>query len=87
MNLNLFKKRVAIKEMEIPSSEKQQIDAVETWVVRWLSRYGEFSNNVRPECEVFTSFEDAEKFKQALIDAFKLIKHTYGARVTVSKND
>lgn len=78
--MNIFKK------IEVPNGDKETLTAYETWFVRWRSRHGEFSNDTKDECEVFLTKEDAEKFATRLKEAFKLIKHTSGTNVTVSKN-
>lgn len=75
-----------LKKIFVPSGEKQELTAYETWSVRWRSRYGEYYGHTQDEMEVFTTKEDAEKFATELRAAFKLIKHTSGCRVKVSKN-
>ena len=60
----------------IPSGQKQVVQAVETWEVRWQSRYGTYSYDTKNEVMVFTSEEDAKKFADALKDAFKLTRNT-----------
>ena len=72
-----------LKSLFIPTAEKRQVDAVELWEVRWHSRHGEFSSCTQPECEVFPVKADAEAFAKALSDAFALIKHTSGTRVSI----
>lgn len=49
---------------------------VETWVVRWNSRYGSFSGDNKEQVQVFTDFEEAKAFKAELERANKLLKHT-----------
>lgn len=78
--MNLFKKIL------VPSKQNQELTAYETWAVRWRSRNGRYSSDIRDEMELFTSKEDAEKFATALREAFKLIRHTSGDKVEVSKN-
>lgn len=51
-----------LKKLFIPSEQKQEVDAYESWIVRWHSRYDEYSSSVKPEGEMFTSKEDADKF-------------------------
>lgn len=66
------------KKLTIPkTNETKQIDAVQLWEVRWMSRYGEFSSDTRPEVEVFTSEADAIVFAESLRNAYRLIRHTY----------
>jgi len=65
--------------------QQQSVEIFECWEVRWQSRHGAFSHDTVPEIRVFPKRKDAEDFKAALEDAFKLIKHTSGNRVTVTK--
>jgi hypothetical protein len=82
MNIrNLFVKKVTAPQ----SSAVKTVDAVQLWTVRWLSRYNEYAGSVREEVEAFTSEQDARDFKLALENAFKLLKHTSGTTVTITK--
>ena len=78
--MNIFKK------LFIPSGEKQEVTAYESWVVRWESRYGEYSSSTQKEAEVFTNEEEAKAFAKQLTEAFKLIKHTSGNYVKITKS-
>ena len=78
---NLFRKTLIVPQ----SNDTKEIPAVQLWSVRWCSRYGEYSSNIRAETEVFTSEEDAKEFQLALQNAFKLIKHTSNETVTLTK--
>jgi hypothetical protein len=79
---------IILKTLLMPFSNKtKSVDAVQLWEVRWTSRHGEFSGMTSTELEGFTSEELANEFAQALRNAFKLIKHSSGNRVTVSKAD
>jgi len=75
-----------LKKLFVPSGQQQELTAYESWSVRWRSRYGEYSGDTQPEMEIFTTKKDAEKFATQLRNAFNLIKHTNGTKVTVSKN-
>lgn len=78
--MNIFKK------IFIPSGEKVELKAYETWFVRWTTRHGEYFSDTKDTMEVFTSKEDAELFADQLKAAFKLIKYTSGNRVTITKD-
>jgi hypothetical protein len=79
--LNLF-----TKKLEVPqSNEVKTVDAVQLWSVRWESRYGEYSGSTRKEMEAFTSEQEAQAFKLALENAFKLLRHTSGTTVILTK--
>lgn len=67
------------------SNALRETDVAQTWEVRWYSRQGQYSSDVQPECEVFISEAEALHFKVALEQAFRLIRHTSGALVTISK--
>lgn len=69
------------------NEELVSVDVAQTWEVRWWSRYNGFSHGTQGEVSVFVSEETANRFAQALRDAFKLIKHTSGTAVTVKKSD
>ncbi len=96
--LGLFKKvktptgdTVAIaakgKEIIAPSGETVELESVETWTVRWNSRYGGYSGDTQPEVEIFLSKRDAEHFRDQLKAAFSLIRHTSGTKVVVQRNN
>ena len=51
-------------------------DITELWQVRWVSRHGEFSGDVRTETELFYTKEAAEEFRRKLEQAFLLIRST-----------
>jgi len=80
--MNFFKRKV-----EVPNpQEKIELEGVQLWRVDWISRYDNWSGTIRKEAEVFTSEEDAEKFKNALKEAHKLIRNSgIETRVTMSK--
>lgn len=73
------------KKLFVPNGEQEELTAYETWSVRWVSRHGEFHDDVQNEIELFTTKEDAEKFANELKKAFKLIKHTSKTKVKISK--
>lgn len=74
------------KWLSVPvSNEQKQIEVVQTWEVRWQSRYGEFSQDTQPELECFTSEDEAITFAQSLRNAFALIRHTSGNKVCIRK--
>jgi hypothetical protein len=70
MGIFSFKKIIA------PTEARQEITAFQTWTVRWRSQNGKYDSDGHPECEVFTSIEDATKFANQLKDAFKLLRIT-----------
>ena len=75
------------KFFKIPTSETEEIKGLETWVVSWYSRYGAYSHDVEKCYQAFTSKENAIKFKKALEDAFKFIKHTHGDEVELKRQE
>ena len=51
------------KWLTVPfTNETKQEKVIQLWEVRWQSRYGEFSEDTRPEIEAFTSEEEARAF-------------------------
>lgn len=67
------------------SNEVTQKLAVQLWEVRWRSRHGEYGSDTQPELECFTNQQEAEDFAQALRQAFALIRHKSGNRVSVDR--
>lgn len=76
------------KKKKIPTGEDQEIDVVDTWAVRWTSRYGEYSGDIMSSIEVFPTQSEAGMFADELKRAFKLLKHSgEGTGVRVLKNN
>ena len=77
----------SFRKKSVPLTNKtRDIEVAQTWEVRWKSRYGDFSGCLRPEVEVFTSKEEAVKFKESLEAAAKLLKYTEFMRIaTIEK--
>jgi hypothetical protein len=70
----------------IPSARKQELKgAIETHVVSWTCRVGEYHSDTRKRYQAFTDIHEARKFKKALEDAHKLIGNTSGSNVTIEK--
>lgn len=79
--MNIF-----IRSLIVPrSNETKTIDVAQLWDVRWNSRHGEYSGDIRPQLECFTSEEAADAFAESLRNAFKLIRTTSGNNVFVTK--
>ena len=76
-----------IKKIFFRDEQETSVDAYDCWEVRWTSRYGGYSYDTKPEVRVFPKKAEAEAFKKALDDAFKLIRHTSGKRTVLSKQD
>lgn len=70
-------------KMLIPSGEKKEVDVVETWEVRWISRRGRWHTDTQEEVEIFVDEQAAKDFKKALQDAFKLLKFKQYYETTV----
>lgn len=64
----------------------KQISALEVWHVRWTSRSGEYSQDTAQQVEAFLSIEQATEFADSLRAAFKLLRHTSGTGVTITKS-
>lgn len=75
-----------LKKLFIPqSNETREIDVAQLWEVRWQSRHGEYCSDVRPEMETFLTETEACDFKASLENAFELIRHRSGTKITVQK--
>jgi hypothetical protein len=55
------------------------------WEVRWESRHGHYSGNVRSEVAAFTTRATAEAFAQTLRDAHKILRNTVEIKIKVTK--
>lgn len=71
--INIFKK-----------GSKTLTTDVDTYVVRWYKRYGEFSGEYTEFAQFFTSKEEAQEFADSLKRAIKLLGHTARHLTTVS---
>ncbi len=69
------------------SNETTEKDSVVLWIVLWYSRYGKFSTNIQREYEAFPDQRDAIQFRESLISAFKLLRHTHGTDVSIYSNE
>lgn len=49
---------------------------IETWVVRWNRRYGEYRTDYKEVAQFFSSKAEAEAFVDSLKRATKLLGHT-----------
>lgn len=76
-----------LKKIFFRDKQETSVDAYDCWEVRWTSRHGSYSSDTKPEVRVFPVESDAQEFKKALDDAYKLIKHTSGTKVIISKQD
>lgn len=79
-HMRLFFKKVSFRD-----EQKISVDVVECWEVRWYSRHGGYSGDVRQEVRVFPNEDDANTFAEALRDAYALLKHLHGNWVHVEK--
>jgi hypothetical protein len=72
--INIFKKGV-----------KQLHSGVDTWVVEWTRRYGQFSSDTAQCYQAFTNEDEAEQFANSIRRAHELIGNTSGTYVSVTK--
>lgn len=72
--INIFKK-----------GTRQLTSGVDTWVVEWTRRYGQFSGDTEQCYQAFTNKEEAEDFADSIRRAHKLIGNTSGTYVSVNK--
>lgn len=68
------------KDVPVPSGETVNLEGLETWQVTWNRRYssglGARHTNHAPVGQLFTNRDDALAFKQALLDAYALVRNT-----------
>lgn len=74
-----------LRKLLFRSKKTVEVDEVQLWYVRWTSRYGGMMRDTKKEVKAFPNYDDALEFKQALEDAFKLIRHTHGNKVTLTQ--
>ena len=72
--INIFKK-----------GTKELTSSVDTWIVEWTRRYGQFSNQTEQCYQAFTSKDEAEDFADSIRRAHRLIGNTSGTYVSVTK--
>jgi hypothetical protein len=70
----------------IPSGDNREILAASSWAVRWRSRYGAFSADLKEECVFFPNKAEADDFADQLRKAFVFIKNTSDNRVIVEES-
>lgn len=75
--------KILKKIFRIPTGDTKEVEAAELWEVRWMSRYGMYKTDVQDEIEVFFSEDDANAFADSLRKAFKLLRYSLGAGVSV----
>lgn len=70
--------KIWFKKLTVPTTnDVEEIDTVQTWQVRWLSRHDKWHDSLRPELEVFLSEEAANLFAESLRNAYKLVRNTH----------
>lgn len=83
---NFFKKKT--ETVKIPDALDNNKN-LETWVVRWNRRYGNFSSDYEEVARFFMCKEEAVAFKEDLEKAINLLGHTshHLTKVTCNKVD
>lgn len=74
MFINIFKK-----------GTKTLYSGVETWIVEWTKRVGQYSTDTRQCYQAFTNKHEAEDFADSIRRAHALIGNTSGNYVQVYK--
>ena len=74
MIINIFKK-----------GHKQLNSGIDTWIVEWTRRYGQFSGDTEQCYKAFLSKEEADEFADSIRRAHKLIGNTSDTHVSVHK--
>lgn len=54
---------------------------IDSYVVRWNQVYGQYFNEYKKTCQIFTNYEEAKEFEDSLKRAIKLLGHT-DSRIT-----
>jgi len=75
------------KKLTVPeTNDTKEVDVIQLWEVRWISRHGEYSHHTQPELEAFTSYEKANEFATALKNANKLLRNKNNIDVRLEKS-
>ena len=69
------------------NSDTKEVDAVQLWIVQWISRHGSFHGQIEKQFQAFTSEELANSYANDLRKAFKFIRHTSETEVSVIKDN
>lgn len=83
----LLEKKEDITYVQVPA-ETKSIQLLTHWEVRWLACKGvSFSNlpDVKEQVAVFTNVDDALAFKDALKNAFLLLKQTFKTDISLTR--
>jgi hypothetical protein len=72
--INIFKK-----------GTRELTSGVDTWIVEWTRRYGEYSHQTEQCYQAFTNKDEAEDFADSIRRAHRLIGNTSGTYVSVTK--
>ena len=64
---------------------KQLNSGIDTWVVEWTRRWGDFAGNSEQCFQAFTNEQEAMDFADSIRRAHKLIGNTHGTGVSVRK--
>lgn len=76
------------KKISIPSGDKTEVVAYNSWIVRWLSVKFDDSTLLytKQQSEIFPSEIDANKFADQLVEAMKLLRCTGKLDVKIECN-
>ena len=74
--INIFKK-----------GTKQLHSGIDTYIVEWTRRYGQFSDQTEKCYQAFADEEEANEFADSIRRAHKLIGNTYGTEVRIRKQN
>ena len=81
------KKKDDLEEINYALLRRREFKPNETWEVRWESRNGEYSSDVKPEIAAFTSKQEADGFANLLRESYKILRHTSGTQVSVKRGN
>lgn len=79
--MNYIKKLIQIFNV-VPTKE---VEGAEVYVVSWTARWGDYYGETSRVFKAFLLEDDANEFKQSLIDAHKLLQNTTSINVKVEK--
>lgn len=75
MKLLFWQKRT----IQVPAyNDTKPVEVAQLWLVRWSSGNSTYVSHSLPQVEAFTSQQEAEDFKQSLLNALTLLRYRPG---------
>lgn len=63
----------------------EEVDGAHVWMVSWIARYGDYSQDTKCVAKAFLNEDDANQFAESLEMAQQLLQNTNSLRIKVEK--